>query len=438
MIPQPQSLTANCSSLLRTMTKLLCAAIFSVAVLAQAQTLQVLYNFTGGSDGQYPSGGLTIDAAGNLYGTAPLGGNFGGSCGPQEPYSGCGTVFKLSHRGTGWTFAPLYAFRGDDFNYDGANPEGGVVFGPDGGLYGTTLNGGGGNCTYYNDGCGTAFKLSLPATVCKAALCPWNEKVIYSVARDKGQESYGNVAFDSAGNLYGTVTLGGQLDGGYVYELTPSNGQWTEQIVHWFDPDNEDCNAPMAGVLLDASGNLYGTANNGCHTLYGGVFQFQPSGSGWNENILLNFNGLGDGDGSVAALASDSHGNLYGTTDDLGPNGGGTIFELTPSDGGWVYSLVYGFGKFGQGAYPTAPVTVDASGNLYGSTGKTAVDSGNGLVFEMTPSNGAWTETVLHYFLGTDGLYPSGNVVIDAHGNLYGTTSMGGAYGYGVIWEITP
>ena len=413
---------------------------FSLAVLsniAQGQTYQVLYNFTGGADGGFPAAGLTMDAAGNLYGTAAEGGYTGGPCASD---GGCGTVFKLTHRGSGWTFAPLYAFKGDSGNNDGAIPIAGVTIGPDGSLYGTTEAGGGGNCYYFQDGCGAVFKLSPPPTLCKSALCPWNETVIYSVAYNNGFEALGDVIFDSAGNLYSTVALGGPLDGGYVFELTPSDGRWTEKTLYAFDPNNEDCNAPMAGLVFDASGNLYGTANNGCGALYGGAFQLVPSGSGWAENIILRLNGFGDGDGTTAPLTPDGRGDFYGTTSDLGPNEHGTIFELTPSDGGFVYSLVYGFGGAG-GAYPAAPVTVAsyASGHLYGTTGNSGgLGIGDGTVYEMTFSDGTWTQNVLHYFQGSDGKFPSSSVLIDANGNLYGTASQGGAYGQGVVWEIRP
>ena len=403
---------------------------------ARAQTYHVLYNFTGGSDGANPYDGLTMDAAGNLYGTASAGGYTGGACASD---AGCGTVFRLSHRGSGWILTPLYAFRGDSgTNYDAAIPIAGVTFGPDGSLYGATEAGGGGSCSYFHDGCGAVFKLSPPATVCKSALCPWDETVIYRLASNDGEEAVGNVIFDSAGNLYGTVDLGGQYGGGYVFELTPSNGGWTEQTLYSFNSNSGDCGLPMSGLVFDASGNLYGTTFGGCADNYGGVFQLTPSGSGWTENILLSFNGT-NGDESFASLMPDGHGDFYGTTFGDGPNGGGTAFELSPSNGGWAYSLVYAFGSRGDGALSSAPVSMDASGNLYGTTRfSTAIDLGNGIVYKLTPFNGTWTETVLHYFEVSDGQFPTGGVVIDANGNLYGTTSYGGAYGNGVIWEITP
>ncbi len=430
-----QCATSDLNRLLRIMTKLFCAALFATTIWAQAQTLTVLHNFTGGADGASPYAGLTIDAAGNLYGTANSGGYTGGYCG-----SGCGTVFKLTHHGSGWTFTPLYAFKGDSgLNNDPANPGARVVFGPDGNLYGTTVTGGGGRCNSFGGyGCGAVFKLSPPATVCKAAFCPWTDTVLYSAAHDNGEEPRGDVVFDSAGNLYSTVALGGQYEGGYVFELTPYHGGWTEQIVYAFNPDLGDCNNPMAGLVFDASGNLYGTANTGCG--YGGVYQLVPSGSGWTENILLSLNGFGNGDGIEASLTPDGHGSFYGTTVGLGPNNGGTIFELTPSNGSWMYSLVHAFGGGGDGSYPTAPVTLDASGtHMYGTTGDDGpLGIGDGTVYQLTLSNGTWTESLLHYFEGTDGKYPASGVVLDANGNLYGTTSSGGAYGYGVVWEITP
>jgi len=400
---------------------------------AQAQSYKVIYNFTGGQDGAYPLAGLTMDAAGNLYGTASYGGYSGGSC---AKYSGCGTVFKLIHKGSGWTFNPLYMFQGDfEGNNDAANPAARVVFGPDGSLYGTTEAGGGGSCSYYGYGCGAVFKLSPPPTACKTALCPWTDTVLYGAAADKGELLAGEVVFDQAGNLYSTVALGGQYQGGYIFELTPSYNGWTRKILYSFNPES-NCNDPQAGLVFDASGDLLGTANTGCAFNVGGVFQLTPSGGSWTESIVHSFNDNKDGDGSMASLTPDGHGGFYGTTFDLGPNSGGTVFQLTPSNGGWMFSLVYAFGIDDNGEALVAPVTLDANGNLYGTNFECL--HCRGTVFKLTPSNGTWTETVLHRFTGSDGSYPYSNVAMDANGNLYGTASSGGAYGYGVIWEITP
>ena len=167
--------------------------------------------------------------------------------------------------------------------------------------------------------------------------------------------------------------------------------------------------------------------------------ELTPSGQSWTESIVRSFNDLSDGNGSFAPLTPDGHGNFYGTTFDLGPNGGGTVFELTPSNQGWNFSVVFAFYTFDKnGSYLLAPVTFDAAGNMYGNTFEAG--SGHpGIVFKLTPSGNTWNETVLYRFNGgSDGGTPEGNVVIDAQGNLYGTTSSNGADGYGVIWEITP
>jgi uncharacterized repeat protein (TIGR03803 family) len=131
---------------------------------AEGQTFQVIHNFTGGQDGANPYAGVTLDRAGNLYGTAYYGG------GTDD-----GTVYKLTHQGSGWTFSPLYSFAGGS---DGINPDARVIFGPNGTLYGTTERGGNGGCAFGNT-CGTVFNLRPPATVCKAVLCPWTETVLY-------------------------------------------------------------------------------------------------------------------------------------------------------------------------------------------------------------------------------------------------------------------
>ncbi len=397
------------------------AVLLALMPLAQAQTFSVIHTFTGGRDGGNPQSGLTQDAAGNLYGTTYAGG-----------YGGYGTVYKMSHSADGWLLTPLYEFQG---GYDASHPGARVIFGPDGSLYGTTYSGGGGNCSYYGPGCGTVFKLTPPASACKTAICPWTETILYSAATNNGYSLAGEVAFDHAGNLYATVALGGPLDGGYVFELTPYGGHWTSQILYAFNPDDGDCNDPRSGVIFDRFGNMYGTADTGYN--YGAVYELTPSGSGWTEKIVVGFNGS-NGDGSEASLVADANGNMYGTTFDLGPNGGGTVFELTPSGGNWLFSLIYGFTYFSnEGSGLLAPVSIGADGNLYGTTFE--CEYCKGTVFQLAPSTGGWNNNVLYRFTGgDDGGYPYSNVVFDASGNMYGTASYNGAYNGGVVWEITP
>lgn len=420
-------------------TSLFLSALFlgALTIIAtqavQAQTYTVLYNFTGGQDGALPSAGVTMDAAGNIYGTTFQGGLYD-----------FGTVFRLIHKGSAWVFSPLYTFTGGN---DGADPDARVVIGPNGSLYGTTAEGGGGNC-YSGAGCGTVFNLKPPASACKAALCPWAESVLYAFpGGSDGVQPLSDLVFDQAGNLYGTTSLGGMMQAnchniggcGLVYKLTPSNGDWTESVIHSFTGGNDGF-TPYSGLVFDQAGNLYGTTRHGggpgCALLgCGTVYQLTPSGSGWTENVIYRFTGGDDGDDPWGGLILDQSGNLYGTTVSGGDGGGGTVYELAPSTGGWTLTTLYSFSG-SDGSY--ASLTMDASGNLYGTTfGDGAYGYGN--VFKLTPSNGGWSYTSLHDFTsGSYGYRPRGSVILDANNNIYGTAYEGGIYGYGVVFEITP
>ena len=418
------------------------ALTFGANQSAQAQTFSVIHQFTGGQDGANPYAGLTMDAAGNLYGTAASGGNTGGGCAVD---GGCGSVFKLAYKGSGRIFAPLYSFQGGN---DGSTPYARVIIGPDGALYGTTHQGGGSGCG--GSGCGTVFRLRPPATACKTALCYWTETVLYQFTggSDGGLPGNGDLVFDQAGNLYGTTTTGGvgSCNGGtcgVVYELTPSSGSWTESVLYSF-AGGSDGGSPFAGVIFDKAGYLYGTASAGgnlaCNAPYGcgTLFQLTPSGSGWVENVLYTFQGGSDGASPFGGLIFDPSGNLYGTTPSGGSGGGGTVFILTPSNGNWTLGVVYSFTGSGNSPGPSDNLIMDATGNLYGTTADEGA-YGYGSVFKLTGSGGNWTNTSLHDFAGgSDGGNPAGSVVLDASGNLYGTTFYGGANGKGVVFEFTP
>jgi uncharacterized repeat protein (TIGR03803 family) len=292
---------------------------------AQAQMLQVLHTFTGGADGGRPSASLIFDARGRLYGTTIYGGHTGGTCGT----TGCGTVFKLTRVGSGWTLTPLYTFSGGD---DGMNPTGNVIFGPNGLLYGTTYEGGGNGCG--GNGCGTVFSLGPPARACTSALCPWRETILHRFSGNDGENPYAGVIFDAAGNLYGTTTIGGIHDDGVVFELTPSSGGWTETVLHSFS--GTDGLQPLAGLIFDTTGNLYGTTTSGGTYSYGTVFELTPTqGGGWTEQVLYSFNYSGtSGADPDAGVILDAAGNLYGTTAAGGASGSyGTVYELMPGGG---------------------------------------------------------------------------------------------------------
>ena len=382
---------------------------------AQAQTFNVIHTFTGGGDGANPFAGVTLDAAGNLYGTTDG-----------------GTVYKLTRKGSGWTLNVLYTFNGSN----GANPDARVIFGPNGTLYGTTTNGG-------THGYGTVFNLGPFPSACKSALCPWMETVLYSFQgspNDGANPGNGDVLFDQAGNIYGTTFTGGADNWGAVYELTPSGSGWQESVLHSFS--FSDGAFPSAGVISDNAGNLYGTTDAGGSSTYGTVFELMHSS--WTENLLYNFQNGNDGLNPNAGLIFDHSGNLYGATRGGGSGGGGTVFKLTPSGGSWTYSLVYSFiGNAGGYCGPIGSLVMDGAGNLYGTTN---CDGANGLgsVFKLTPSGNSWTYASLHDFTGgSDGESPYCSVAFDSNGNLYGTAFYGGdlncrGTGCGVVWEITP
>jgi len=384
--------------------------------ITQAQTYTVLHSFTNATDGANPTAGVTIDRAGNLYGTTSHGG------------IGHGTVYKLQRKGSSWALNPIYSFAG---GAEGASPTARVILGPDSLLYGTTTYGGSQNA-------GTVFRLAPSPKACSRAICPWTETLLYvfSGAADGANPGYGDLVFDQAGNLYGTTYSGGESSEGIVFELMASNGMWTENSIYSFSGSNGS--GPLNGVIFDSAGNLYGTTYQGGRYGYGTIFQLSPS-MGWTESVLHSFGYQNDGAYPRAGLIPDQSGNLYGATSDFAPGGGGLVFKLSPSGDSWTYLNVYNLtGTAFNRCGPWGDLAVDAAGNLYGTT---FCDGPNklGSVFKLTFSGGLWIYTSLHDFTGgNDGANPISNVVIDASGNLYGTASAGGALGYGVVWEITP
>jgi uncharacterized repeat protein (TIGR03803 family) len=413
MKPRRWTLAVSCLSVLAVTT------VFALALSAKAQTYNVIYNFTGGQDGGQPEAGLTIDQAGRLYGTTRLGGNTGGNCGGN----GCGTVFRLETQGSGWIFTPLYDFQG---GADGSSPQARVIFGPDGSLYGTTAAGG-------INGGGTVFRLRPPAIVCRTAFCPWTETVLYSFGGSQdGATPEAEVVFDQAGNMYGTTYGGGVSGTGAVYELMPSGGGWTESVLYSFAGGNDGAN-PSSAVVLDQSGNLYGTTIVGGEWHVGTVYQLTPSAGGWQEKVLQQFLFSSTGAYPQGGLTLSSSGQeLYGTTSRgelLHGYYGGTVYVLRRSGGGWQFSTQCSELGPPDTIGSRASLTFGPDGYLYGTTYK--YRRGNGSVSRSCDS-------VYDFAGGVDGANPVSNVVFDSNGHMYGTTLNGGANGDGLVWEITP
>jgi uncharacterized repeat protein (TIGR03803 family) len=372
---------------------------------AKAQSFDVIHNFMGGSDGANPLSGFLV-VGGDLYGTASTGGS-----------SGSGVVFKLSTTGEETV---LHEFAGGT---DGASPEGSLVY-KAGDFYGTTTLGGASNA-------GTVFKVTYKG----------EETVLYSfTGKADGSNPVAGLAIDKAGNLYGTTTAGGSSGNGTVFKLaipTVAGGQFTEQVLYSFGTGSDGA-IPVAGVTLDASGNLYGTTSAGGTYGYGTVFEVSPSTPRWTERILHHFELESDGGVPYAGLVLSS-GSLYGAATEGGAggsNGGGTVFKLSPSKTGWTFSVLYGL--YGWNISGSFRNLLLKSGKLYATTHCDGADN-SGTVYELTESAGKWTYNPLYLFTGgSDGQYSFSNLASDEQGNLYGTTKQGGAHGFGTAFRVTP
>ena len=374
----------------------------------------------------------------------------------------------------------LYSFSGQS---QGGSPYeiDGLVADHSGNLYGTTEYGG------INDN-GVVFELIPPSAVGG----PWTEVVLYSFqSGNDGARPMGGLAFDKAGNLYGTTAYGGSSGYGSVFQLSPpsiAGGPWTETVLYVFR-GGADGEMPISGVILDSLGNLYGTTESGGTIGAGTVFELSPpavQGAAWTETLLLSFDGYGgshpygglllsptgdlfgttigtlccygavfkldrptrgqnnwresvlytfsgnNGAGPIGNLALGSDGTLYGVTNEINDYGlgYGTVFQLTPA-GPWTETTIYNF----TGGNNAAPLNLTFhQGNLYGTT---QGYENSGLVFELTLQGGSWVETILHDFAGTDGSWPAARLIF-SKGGFYGTTVSGGYYGQGVFFEVMP
>jgi uncharacterized repeat protein (TIGR03803 family) len=310
----------------------------------------------------------------------------------------------------------LYTFCSVGMNpycYDGAQPTGNLVLDSEGNLYGTTTWGGA-----VVPALGTVFKVTPSGT----------ETVLHTFTggADGSEPYFAGVVFDKAGNLYGTTDNGSAYVAGTVFKLTPTG---TETVLYTFSYNSPNGTFPMAGVVLDKAGNLYGTTAAGGATNHGTVFKLTPAGT---ETVLYSFKGGKDGCSQYGGVVLGSNGDLYGTTSGEGCSSLGTVFKLTPTGTETVLHRFVSNPK--DGSDPKAGLVIDSKGNLYGTTyyGGT---HGYGTVFKVTPTG---TETVLHSFTGLDGENPQASVIRDTAGNIYGTTYIGGANNYGTVFKLTP
>ena len=371
-------------------------------------TEQTLYRFCSQSncaDGAYPRALSLMDGTGSIYGTTSSGG------------TGYGAVFQLTPSGSGWSENVLYTFCSQGNCADGAYPNSGLIMDEAGNLYGTTSNGGTANG-------GTVFQLTPSSG-------GWGEKVLYSFCSQSkcadGDQPVDGLVMDGAGNLYGTTIYGGDgvilgspgygfyLSPGYgvVFKLTPDQNKtaWTETLLYKFC---RDCGwSPRAGLIMDEAGNLYGTTSAGGNTACNGygcgvAFKLTPTSSGWTETVLYTFcsqSNCLDGANPHARLTMDEAGNLHGTTEYGGTSGKGVVFKLTPTNTAWSQTVLWHFcsqtnctdGANASSVLLGPGLIVDGGDNLYGATPGGGT-AGMGVVFKLTPTTTGWTETIFYNF----------------------------------------
>ncbi len=304
-----------------------------------------------------------------------------------------------------------------------------------------------------NMGCGVVFELV------REKGDKWTYKILYNFSSGGGLWPYAGLIFDLQGQLYGTTSGGGNFNActggcGVVFKLAPDGkGNWTESVLYAFQ--GADGATPMAALIFDTAGNLYSTTEWGTDKASGTVFKLSPGENGqWSEEVLHSFSfATKDGDEPTAGLVLDGLGNLYGTTQfggTEGQQGWGTAFKLAPVGGGkWRETILRSFDrdKGVGGGIVSSGLILDARGNLYGSTDSGGEHNNAGTVFKLTPrAKGKWDEIVLHWFgKGNDGAGPLGGLVFDSSGHLLGSAAIGGRTGgacgqggCGVVFEITP
>jgi uncharacterized repeat protein (TIGR03803 family) len=263
----------------------------------------------------------------------------------------------------------------------------------------------------------------------------------------EGSDLYAGLIIDAHGNLYGTAESGGTHGYGVVYELSPGGaGQWTETVLYNFKGGTEDGASPHATLVQDSAGNLYGTTVSGglgastCNSGCGTAFMLTNATGHWEETVLHRFTGGSDGSVPYAGLSMDAAGNLYGATVAGGAYDAGAVYKLTPGSSGWTQTVLYSFQGRPDGSGPFAAPLLDAAGNLYGTT-ETGGAHNLGIVYTLAPQpDGSFAEHVLHNFAGgADGANPLGaGLIFDRRGNLYGTTTMGGSANCGTAFMLVP
>lgn len=364
---------------------------------ADAARFQLLHSFVGGEDGGISNAPLIRDSRGNLFGTALNGGT-----------TNNGVVFEITAKGDE---SVLYSFAGGN---DGRRPAAGLLVDKSGNLFGTTTQGGPVDV-------GTVFRLAPDGI----------ETVLHAFAggASDGDTPQANLIADDTGDLFGTTAEGGTADHGTIFELAADG---STRVLYSFSGGSDGA-LPIAGLIKDSKGNLYGTAESGGNG-FGTVFRLSRQGK---FTVLHTFTGGSDGVFPAAGLISDAAGNLYGTTRGGGNftacpgDGCGTIFKLSP-DGS--ETILHAFNGRKEGSDPFGSMVADSLGNFYGTDAGSDTSHNLGVVFEFRTDG---TFKSLHRFAGArDGALPLAGVILDAKGNVYGTASAEGPDGFGTVFEV--
>jgi uncharacterized repeat protein (TIGR03803 family) len=340
--------------------------VFRLVPTGAAWFAEKLHEFTSTTDGSQPYGGVTLDAAGNVYGTAVVGGSWAGC-----PEDGCGVVWRLAQSpGGDWDHEVIHAFQGG--TADGYGPGGPVVFDAQGNLYGMTATGG-------------EFLVGVIYRLAPTPSGPWTESVIhhFTGGLDGGSGSKARLLLEPDGSFLGVATTGGAFGVGNVFRIAPQpGGDWKLTTLYSFQGDPDGV-FPYGGLVRDAQGNLYGTTYYGGAYGVGTVYRLTGSGDTWTGTVLHSFADGKDGAFPISALAFGQDGALYGTTS-AGGAGHGTIFRTHQmASGAWRTKVVHAFDG-ADGELPYSGVVVDPAGNLYGTAVHGGSD-GDGTLFRFTP-----------------------------------------------------
>jgi len=375
----------------------LLSLFMSFALAADREKIVHVY----GADGaENPTSTLISDSLGNLYGTTFY-----------DNKNDAGTVFALLRQTSGGRkYKLLHRFR----KFEGCYPEGTLVIDSDGILFGTTFDGAAHDC-------GSVYQIK------QASSGKWAETTLHSFG---GGDCYaiGGLAIDKQHNLYGTTASGGKDNLGVAFKMTrKANGHWSYTRLHNFNTNEP---YPTTNLVIPASGNIYGGDQNG-------IFVLQFRNGKWSEHTAYTFRKKTDGFVPHGDLVFDPHGNLYGTTSVGGAFNFGAAYVLTNVNGKWTSTVMHSFGEGQDGRGSLSGVTITPTGSVVGTT--TAGGAYNrGIIYELTPNNTGWRETILHSFAGgTDGNRPVGGLFVESSGTIDGTTYDGGARHQGIAFQLT-